>query len=189
MVPEFPGLLLPPQPTTPMETQARSTPSTSHRSRFLGTVKSTREASAVPPVGQSSLLIVLFSAFVGAVVATVSVAVCAVVPLRVTLVGFRLHVGMSVTPVMAVVTLHARLTLPLNPSMPITLIVPVFPVVAPGITVMDVVPPLPAVKLGGAVIVSAMLAEAVIVPDVPVMVTVTGLEVTAADAFAVKVTT
>ena len=84
---------------------------------------------------------------------TVRVEVCAAAPLIVTEVGLRLHVGMSLTPVIVVVTLQARFTTPLNPFVPATLIVPVFPVVAPGVTVKDVVPPDPGAKPAGKLIV------------------------------------
>lgn len=103
--------------------------------------------------------------------------------------GPRLHVGMSLTPLIVVVTAQARLTVPLNPLVPTTLIVPVFPVVAPGLSVMDVAPLEPAVKLGSAVIVSAMVVVALNVPEVPVMVTDTGVEVIAAEVLAVSVST
>jgi hypothetical protein len=59
----------------------------------------------------------------------------------VTEVGFKLHVGMSFTPLIAVVTLQDKDTVPLNPFVPATLIVPVSPVVEPGVTVIEVVPP------------------------------------------------
>jgi hypothetical protein len=58
------------------------------------------------------------------------------------------------------------------------LIVPVLPVVAPGITDMDVVPPVPAVKLGCGVMLREIFAVAVSVPEVPVTVTVAGFNVT-----------
>lgn len=97
---------------------------------------------------------------------------------------------MSLTPVIAVVTAQVRLTVPLNPFVSTTLIVPVFPVVAPGVSVMEVVPPVPAVKLCSAVMFSAMLVFAVNVPpEVPVMVTVTGAVVTVAEVAAVRVST
>ena len=66
----------------------------------------------------------------------------------ITEVGFRLHEGMSLTFVIDVVTLQLKLTVPENPLVPAMLIVPVFPVVAPGAIEMEVVPPTPAVKLG-----------------------------------------
>src|ERR1700748_3564382 len=92
--------------------------------------------------------------------------------------GFRLHVGMSLTLDMEVVTLQVKFTVPVNPFVPTTLIVPVFPVIAPDSSVMVVVPPRPAVKLGSAVIVSATLVMAPSDPELPVMVTVNGDEVT-----------
>ena len=61
--------------------------------------------------------------------------------------------------------------------------------VAPGLRVMEVVPPLSAVKLGSDVMVNAMLVAALNVPEVPVIVTVTGVEVTVAELLAVRVST
>jgi hypothetical protein len=58
----------------------------------------------------------------------------------------------------------------------LALIVPVFPVVAQGVTVIELVPPLPAAKLGSAVMVRAIIAVVVSVPEVPVMVTVIEVE-------------
>ena len=120
---------------------------------------------------------------------TVSVDVWAVVPLILTEVGLRLHVGMSLTFVIDVLTLQLRATVPAKPCVPTTLIVPVFPVVAPGVTVMEVVPPVPEVKLGSAVMVSPMLLVALNVPDVPVMVTVTAVEAIVAELLALRVST
>ena len=99
-------------------------------------------------------------------------------PLIVTEVGFKLHVGMSLTFNMEVLTLQAKFTVPVTPFVQTTLIVPVFPVVAADASVMDVVPPLPAVKLDSAVIVSATLMVALSEPEVPVMITVNREEVT-----------
>ena len=107
-----------------------------------------------------------------------SVEVSAVAPLMATLAGFKLHEGMSLTFVIDVVTEQVRLTVPANPFVPAMLIVPVFPVVAPGAIEMEVVPPLPAVKLGSCVMERDMLAVALSAPEVPVTVTVTGVEVT-----------
>jgi hypothetical protein len=84
---------------------------------------------------------------------------------------------MSLTPAIEVLTLQLRLTVPANPFLPAILIVPVFPVLAPGAIDMEVVPPLPAVKLGCAVMVREMLVAALSAPEVPVTVTVTGAEV------------
>jgi len=70
---------------------------------------------------------------VGAVVLIVRIDVCAVVPLRVTDVGERLHVAWSSEAVGLME--HVRLTVPKNPSDPgIIVMVEVFPVVAPGAT-------------------------------------------------------
>lgn len=116
-----------------------------------------------------------------------SVEVCAAAPLIVTKVGFRLHVGMSLTPVSVVVTLQVRSTIPLNPFVPATLIFPVFPVVVPGLTVKDVVPPDPGAKPGSGVILRSTVVVALSEPEVPVIVTVTELEVVAAEVLAASV--
>ena len=118
-----------------------------------------------------------------------SVEVCVAAPLIVTEVGFRLHVGMSLTPVSFAVTLHVRFTIPLNPFVPATLIVPVFPVVVPGVTVKDVVPPDPGAKPGSPVMLSSTMVVALSEPEVPVTVTVTALEVIGAEVLAVSVST
>ena len=68
-----------------------------------------------------------------AVVPIVRVEVCAVVPLRVTEVGERLHVAGSLEAVGLME--HVRLTVPENPPDPgVTVMAEVFPVVAPGAT-------------------------------------------------------
>jgi hydrogenase maturation factor len=70
---------------------------------------------------------------VAAVVPIVRVEVCAVVPLRVTDVGERLHVAGLLEAVGLME--HVRLTVPKNPPDPgVTVMVEVFPVVAPGAT-------------------------------------------------------
>ena len=122
-------------------------------------------------------------------VVTVSIEVWAAVPLMVTLTGFRLHEGMSLAFVIEVVTLQLRFTVPANPFVPAMLIVPVFPVVAPGAIDMEVVPPLPAVKLGCGVMEREMLVVVLSAPEVPVTVTITGVEVTGAEVLAVNVST
>jgi hypothetical protein len=70
------------------------------------------------------------NALVAAVVVTVSVEVCAVVPLNVTDGGVSVHVGgsLAATGVME----QLRFTVPEKPLVPTTLIDTVFPVVAPG---------------------------------------------------------
>lgn len=146
-------------------------------------------ASAVPlDAGQNNFFI-CFSALDAAVVATVSIDGWAAVPLILTEVRFRLHVGMSLTLVIEVVTAQDRFTVPLNPFVPTTLIVPVFPVVAPGVTVIDFVSSEPPVKLGCAVMLSATLVVAFNVPEVPVMVTVAGLDMTTDEVLAASVST
>ena len=120
----------------------------------------------------------MVSAFVAAVVVTVSVEVCAVAPLRATLVGFNPQDGMSFTLDMDVVTLQVKFTVPVNPFVPTMLMAAVFPLVAPGARDKEVAPPVPPVKLGPAVILSEMLVVVDKVPEVPVMVTVIGEEVT-----------
>jgi hypothetical protein len=125
--------------------------------------------------------LMLLSALEAAVVVAVSTDVWTAVPLMVTLTGFRLHEGMSLAFVNDVVTLQLRFTVPANPFVPSMLIVPVFPVVAPGVTDMEVVPPLPTVKLGSGVMLRETLVVAPSVPEVPVTVTVTGVEVTSAE--------
>ena len=118
-----------------------------------------------------------------------SVEVCGAALLIVTEVGFRLHVGMSLTLVSVVVTLQVRATTPLNPFIPATLIVPVFPVVAPGVTVKDVVPPDPGATPGSAVMLRSTAVVATSEPEVPVMVTDTALDVIEAEVLAVSVST
>jgi hypothetical protein len=98
-----------------------------------------------------------------------------------------LHVGKSLTLVIDVVTTQLKLTVPVNPFVPATLMVPVFPVVAPGVTLIEVVPPLPAVNMGCGVMLREMLVDSVSVPEVPVIVTVTGVDVTWTEELACKV--
>lgn len=190
-VPPPPPLLPlpPPQPTALMDAaNASSTTSASQFRRRFGSAMKKIKANAVPPAeGQNSIL-VPFAALVAPVVLTVSVDVCVPVPFTVRDAGFKLHVGMSFTPVIDVVTLQVRLTVPLNPLVPVTLTVAVLPVVALGVTVSEVVPPVPGPK-GGAMTVAAMLVAAVNDPEVPVMVTVAGLEVIAAEVLAASVST
>ncbi len=120
---------------------------------------------------------------------TVSVEVCAAAPLIVTEVGFRLHLGMSMTRINEVVTLQVKFTIPLNPFVPVTLITPVFPVLVPAVIVKAVVPPPAGAKPGGGVMLRSKVVTALSVSEVPVMVTVAGLEVVAAELLAVRVST
>lgn len=137
----------PPHPTVEIRISKKTILADVNQLRcFLRTVKKRSKASAVPSVGQKSFL--SFFALVGAVVVTVRVEVWVAVPLMITLSGFRLQEGISLTLVIDVATAQLRLIVPENPFVPATLIVPVLPEVAPGATEMLVVPPLPTVKLG-----------------------------------------
>ncbi len=149
-------------------------------------MKKSISASAIPPAEGQNSLFIWFSELVAAVVFTVSVDVCAVVPLRVTDVGDRVHDAGSLAAVGLIEQL--RFTCPANPFSPTTLMVAVFPVVAPGAMLSAVVPPLPAVKVGSAVTVRVTVVVAVRVPEIPVTVTVTGPP-TAAESPAVRVST
>jgi hypothetical protein len=120
-----------------------------HLPRRLNPPKNNTSASAVPPGETQNRNLLRFSALDAPMVMMVSVEVWAAVPLRVTETGLRVHSGTKMPPGIVVVTLHVRFTVPLNPLVPTTLIVPVFPVVEPRVTVMDAVEPGPAVKPGG----------------------------------------
>jgi len=108
------------------------------------------------------------------VVVTVSVEVCAVLPLSVTEAGLRLHVAGSLAAAGLIEQL--RFTAPENPLIPTALMVDVFPVIAPGST--EIGPSLPLAPLGPKVGPAVTLSETVTValnaPEVPVTVTVTG---------------
>jgi hypothetical protein len=144
----LPPPLPPPQDDIPALAKSTNSPRIAHLARRLNPTKNNANASAVPPGETQNKIFVRFSALVAAVVITVSVEVLAAVPLRETETGFKLQVGMLLTTVNAVVTLHVRFTVPLNPFVPTTLTVPVFPEVEPRVTVMDVVAPGPVVKPG-----------------------------------------
>jgi hypothetical protein len=173
--PPPPPLPPPPQPIALIEATSTASPTiASQLRRRRGTPISSTTASAVPPADGQKKFFVRFSAVVAAVVSTVSVDVCAVLPLSVTDAGLRLHVGGSLAA--AGVMEQLRLTEPENPFVPTTLIVAVFPVVAPGATeIVPSLPPLPlGPKVGSAVTVSETVVVALNAPDVPVTVTVTG---------------
>ena len=85
------------------------------------------------------------AALVAAVVTTVSVDVWAVAPLIVSEAGETLHVAGSLAA--AGLTAQVKATAPLNPPDPVTLMVEVLPVLAPGLTVM--LPLLLRAKSGG----------------------------------------
>jgi hypothetical protein len=95
--------------------------------RLRGTTSNRTTASAVPPrerhTGRTRAL-------VAAVVVTVSVEGCVVVPLNVTEAGASVHVGgsLAATGVME----QVRFTVPEKPFSPTTLIVALLPVAAPG---------------------------------------------------------
>jgi hypothetical protein len=90
------------------------------------------------------------AALVAAVVETVRVAVPAVVPVMLTgVVDPKLKVGGYWAPVGLEVRLAVNVTLPVKPPAGVTVMVEVFPVVAPWVTVTDVPP---SVKEGGAVV-------------------------------------
>jgi hypothetical protein len=128
----------------------------------------------VPPVEGQNNLFIWFSLLVAAVVVTVSVEVCAVLPLSVTEAGLRLQLAGSLAAVGLMEQL--RFTVPEYPFVPARLMVEVFPVVAPGLTV--IAPLLPAAplawKVGCPVTVSETVVVAFNAPAVPVTVTVTG---------------
>lgn len=105
----------------------------------------------------------------------------------VTEVGFKLHVGMSSTPLIVVATLQDKVTVPLNPFVPATLIVPVFPDVEPGVTVIVVVPPEPAVKPGAELTVTFATVVCVMLPPCAVTVMAYAPVVVVVVEFAVSV--
>jgi hypothetical protein len=105
------------------------------------------------------------------VVVTVSVDVCAPAPVIATELGERLHVGGSLAATGLIE--HVRFTVPVKPFDGVTVMVTVFPVVAPGSILIDELPP-PIVNVGAGFTVRAMVVDAVRVPEVPVTVTVTG---------------
>jgi len=97
------------------------------------------------------------------------VEVCAAAPLIVSEGGERLHVTGSTASIG--VTEQLRLTVPVNPFAGITVMVAVFPFVAPG--AMLIAEPLNE-NVGAAVTVRAMVVVAVSAPEIPLIVTVTG---------------
>lgn len=133
MVPGLPPPLLeapPPQPIRLNEENSK-TPSIAHNLRLLrGTQAISNSASDVPPADGHSILFRSFLALPAAVVFTISVEVCTVLPLRVNEDGLRLRVGRSLVVVGLMEQL--RLTKPEYPFVPETLIVDVFPFVVPG---------------------------------------------------------
>jgi hypothetical protein len=128
----------PPHPTAPAITISATTLSAARHARRRPGIprKKTRARVAPPPrknlfSGDASELVEVLDA----VVATVTVAVAAVVPLMVTEDGM-LQVGGSLGLLMEVVTAQVRFTAPVNPPPGVTVTVDVLPVVAPAATVM-----------------------------------------------------
>jgi hypothetical protein len=152
-VPEFPTGRLPPlpQPIALIEANSTTSPSIAsqlHRPR--GTRISNTSPSTVAPADGHSSFFIWLCALDAAVVITVSVEVCAVIPLRVTTAGLILQVAGSLA---AGLIEQLRFTVPEYPLIPITLIVELLPVVAPRSTVIAASLPLAplAPKLGSAV--------------------------------------
>ena len=122
-------------PPPPHPIPAAAAKSTTHainasQLRRTGTNSSSTHANIMPPAPRHGIRIGRFIA-VAAVVFTVNVAVCAVVPETITEAG-TLHVGGSFAA--AGVIAQLRLTVPVNPYHGVTEIVDVFPVAAPGAT-------------------------------------------------------
>src|SRR5579872_2472380 len=134
---------LPPEPPPPLQpmTAAVSTTTASMESvrqarRRAGIPKKTSKASTAPPSPKRNLVSGRSSsAALGAVVATESVAVAAVVPVMLTLEGME-QVGGSDPPAGELVIAQERLTAPVKPLEGVTVMVEVLPVVAPRATVM-----------------------------------------------------
>jgi hypothetical protein len=150
-----------------MEANTASRPSiASQLRRRLGTQKNNSSANDAPPADGQKSFLVWFIDVVAAVVLMVSVAVCAVVPLTVTVAGM-LHVAGSFEAF--VVNAQLRFTVPVKPLFGVTVIVEVLPVVAPGATVMA---PLLATPKPGVPMFTASVVVGTSDPEVPVTVTV-----------------
>jgi hypothetical protein len=116
--------------------------------RRPGTPKNRTQAKVAPAAAYQGAPPALGSAkaaLAAAVVLTVTVEVWAVAPLIVTEAGETLHVAGSLAA--AGLTAQVKATAPLNPPAPVTLMVEVLLVLAPGLTVM--LPLLLRAKLGG----------------------------------------
>jgi hypothetical protein len=138
-------------------------------------MRSSRQARTAPPAGSQGLGAGLASAVVVAValVVTVRVAVPAVVPVIETgLVVPKLRVGALTALAGELVIAAVRATLPVNPPLGVTVMVEVFPVVAPATTVTAVSESFrPGVEVDVVTVTETELA-AVKVPEVPVTVMV-----------------
>ena len=170
-----PGLLVPPPPPAlPPPPQASTPPVRATRSasipsivrqlrRHAGMPKSRMQARVAPPAayqGTPGRLGYANAALVAAVVLMVRVAVPAVVPVMLTgLVEPKLKVGRYWAPDGLEVTAAVSITLPVKPPAGVTVMVEVFPVVAPGATVTAV--PL-TVKLGFTAVVTVTEAVPVV---------------------------
>jgi hypothetical protein len=157
--------LLPPLPQarTPPVSIASSTSipvNVRQPERFLKLPKNRRNANAALPAAYHGLpgrLGITAALVVAAVVEIVSVAVAAATPFTTTgVVVPKLKVGAYCAPLGLDVTAAVSATLPVNPPSGVTVIVELFPVVAPGAIVTA--GPLN-VKLGGVVTASAAVPE------------------------------
>jgi hypothetical protein len=117
-------------PATP--TNTTSSPSiASQLRRRLGVRKNSRHAAATPPVDGQNSFSTSFFAEVAAVVLIVSVEVTAPLVIS-TEAGDKLQVARAVEAFD--VNVQASATVPVNPLEGVTVMVDVFPVVAPGLT-------------------------------------------------------
>jgi hypothetical protein len=155
-------------PTATISTNAAS--NVDIRRRRVGTIRTSNPASATPPPIGSNRILGFSIAAATAVVLTVSVAVPAVVPL-IAIGEVTEHVGVSVPLVGETAQLKA--TLPVNPPPGVTVIVDVFPLVAPGEAIV-IAPLFVSVTVSvadTAVTITPTVVVAVRLPDVPVTVT------------------
>lgn len=181
VVPGLPELLLllPPQLMRPTARNASSVNILSidrQRRWRAGIPKKMRQANVAPPAayhGTARGLGLTNAPVVAVVVVTMSVPVPFDAPVMLTGdVAPKLKVGGSVAPVGLDVRAAVSVTLPVNPPLGITVMVVVFPVVAPG-ELMVITPPLLSVKLGAmyALTLAVTVVGMVIAPEVPVTVT------------------
>jgi len=146
-----------------------------HLLRRAGIPKSRTQANAAPLAGYRIPLRVESATVVpeGTVVVTMRVAVSADVPeMLTTLVEPKLNVGELTTPLGLEVMDAVSVTFPVKPPDGVTVMVEVFAVVAPAVIVTGVLVRAKLELPAGAQMVSAMVVYALIVPEVPVMVTV-----------------
>ena len=124
-----------PQPIPAMPTNmANRTSIASQLRRRFGTLNRNASAKTAPPVDGQNRFKGLFKA-TGAVVLTVNVVVCAVVPLMITGTETKHEAG-SLAAVG--VTAQLTVTVPVNPFAGVTAMVEVLPVVAPGMRLIAV---------------------------------------------------